>query len=256
MSDGGTERLHLTKYATNLDTDSFFGSYSTRFFFSFLQADRFPEVPWYSESFTIFTRVRYNDGTEQEMFSGATGFITISLKKNVNNQIEFALGDNNGFDGLSWIIDTPVNVVRPGEWHTIACSYDKAASTARIYVDGVLQIESASCPPAPFVWDSWRIGMDHRDENPLHANINELIIYDGVISDAELRRLQKRAQLEIESDGLNVWEIDETSLESVVTSRSLLLTGGAELTEAALPPGVPIEIGTGSWSTPEWKEGF
>lgn len=255
-NDGGSARIHLRKYAINMTSDPKFGTYAMKFFNSLLRPDTYETEPWFKESFSILVRVKYNDSTAQEMFSGSTGYNTVNLTKTVDNQIEFGMGDFINPAGQSWIFQTGPNVATPGVWQDIVCTYDKPNETGRIYVDGALIMEYPFCPAPSYYLDYWQVGTDYLGGQPMHADINEIIIFDEVVGETIVTSYSKRAPLEIGEDYVNLWTLDEVTPGASLDPQGNVTTGGPELVEGTLSPGVPLEIGATEWTALSWKEGF
>lgn len=88
--------------------------------------------------------------------------------------------------GMSYLIDTPAPAL--GTWHHVAMAY-KSADSIEIFVDGVSTKAQSALPAITFVAVSVRIGCRSDDANYFDGMIDEVRMYDRVLTQAEITAL-------------------------------------------------------------------
>jgi hypothetical protein len=88
--------------------------------------------------------------------------------------------------GMSYLVDTPAPA--PGTWHHVAMAF-KPNDKLEIFVDGTSTKVQNALPPITFVAVSIRIGCRSDDANYFSGMIDELRIYDRVLTQAEITAL-------------------------------------------------------------------
>ena len=103
-----------------------------------------------------------------------------------NNAVRFAV-QGNGSDG--WFNSVVANnAYTVGNWSHIACSFDGATGTSKIYVNGQLidsRTDLAACSVAS-ITSNLNVGRSSTGGEHFNGTLDEVLIYNYVLSDAEI----------------------------------------------------------------------
>lgn len=253
LYDMTANNFHLKKINTNPSAEARWGTKSLRMYESEIKNESGNLSKFYSNSFSICAWLKYSIlGSGQELISGDSGYVQITLEVNSSGAINFGLGKGNDTETLSFFTQTPPNLVRTNQWLNIIAIWDKSNSISRIYLDGIqVGFNEFSFTPS-IVYDQWKIGKRYDSTKAFNGNLNDLKIFNHALSAEEVRKYGNSSALEIRSDRAYMWEIDETK-DSL--SPAGVFGAVADITEEDISP-ERLTWGLNGFKTIEVKEGF
>ncbi len=149
-----------------------------------------------------------------------------------SNDIRWGAIDPSGRIGISAgnnagaVSSTAVN---DGEWHHIALTRDAATGEVMVYVDGVLEDTYVGAKGTKALPDA-RIGMTYdyngNDHRYLEAALDDLRVYDRVLTAEQIAELASPQPTEVEEGDLYTLEMPATDSDSSDLSYRWMQTGG------------------------------
>lgn len=246
--------FRLLKENTTRDSEARWGTYSTRLFDSLMQNDGLVPSPFYLNSFSIVSVIRFNTITEQSIFSGLNGFNNLVFDLDVNGALEFGQGDNVTPSGTAWQVQTPIHQIVAGVWYTIILRYDKPGTNAEIWINENLIAENNLATPPVSYLNDWRIGKDAFGLRPVKANLNDLKLFDHALTDTEIASYKNQAAMEMTKDTIRLWEVDE--LTDGLTQQGVFGTSVDFVEDETLVSGIAAKIEAAGFTVREITEGF
>lgn len=245
--------FHLLKVDTFQDTLARWGTSSTKLYGSSIVNPNLFTSPFYNNSFSIAVWMKYNNlSIDQELISGTSGQVLITLETNSSGAINFGLGKGTDPETMAFNVQTSPNLVAVNTWVSLIAIWDKSNSTAQVYLNGDLVGASVHANPPASTTDDWQLGRKYNDTNILEGNLNDLKIFDHVLSASDIRKYGKSEALEIRSDRTYLWEINET-IDSL-TPNGVFGPATNIVEEDPFPD--RVTWGIDGFKTNEVKEGF
>ena len=84
---------------------------------------------------------------------------------------------------------TPPGTIYDGDWHHVACTYDSASSTKRLYFDGVELGSGAVISDLNVASSGFAIGSTSAGGEQINGLIDDVRVYDGALSQPEIAAL-------------------------------------------------------------------
>ncbi|MEM6332874.1 MAG: LamG-like jellyroll fold domain-containing protein [Planctomycetota bacterium] len=144
------------------------------------------------DRFTIATWIYINpsesniQGIVGNQGGSASGYLfRVNAWNTTNRQLVFAT--NNGSSGNN--ASTATNAITLGQWNHVAAVVDRSAGTARLYVNGVDQTVDQTIHTDFKVNAAAKIGSKGDGAFGLGGRIDDLRIYDGLLTPAEIAAL-------------------------------------------------------------------
>ncbi|TDV56086.1 LamG domain-containing protein [Actinophytocola oryzae] len=189
-----------------------------------------------SFSVSAWARINPTGGAQAIVSQDGTTFAGFDLWWRPDNggRWVFAMADPDATQGNADIVWSAAPA-QPNTWTQLTGVYDAAANQLRLYVNGVLSASVAKANVRPenstgpvrigrTMWDS------HPDVDFVNGAIDEVKLYDRVVSDAEIAASVNRDNVQV-----GYWKFDETSgttaANTVPGGSKAVLRGNAHFTQ-------------------------
>ncbi|MBN1844121.1 MAG: hypothetical protein JW810_00440, partial [Sedimentisphaerales bacterium] len=143
--------------------------------------------------------------------SGA-GF-TIYKRDDATRRIQFRVGSDNAQANVN--VD---GAYEPGTWVHVACSFDSATGTSKVYIDGLLANSATEVTQTlNNIATPLQVGVGSAADKPAQFQgvLDQVRLYDIVLSDFEVAQIAIQDQVEVESCQIDRFPAEQTIVGDV-----------------------------------------